>query len=227
MDSYFECREEASIAAAKRLLGNLTTRLEHQRAASLVVSGGTTPGRCFAELAGTDIDWSRVHILLSDERWVAPVDDSSNEKFVREKLLQNHASEAKLWPVYDGGVDVRDRCKTFDKIIRTLPIPFACVLLGMGEDGHFASLFPDADNLDRGLDVDSRQLCIAVRTAASPYARISLTLAAMSRSDEVVLLIFGDAKREVYERAKDTGNTYPIAHLIRQKRAPVNVFWAP
>jgi len=227
MEYFFDTREEASIAAAKRLVRNLSKRLEHQPAASLVVSGGSTPVRCFAELAGLDIDWSRVHVLLSDERWVPPADDSSNEKLVRETLLQEHAAAATLWPTYDDDVDIEDRCEALDEIIRTLPIPFASSLLGMGEDGHFASLFPDADNLDQGLDADSHQLCIPVRTAASPHPRISLTLAAVSRSDEVILLIFGDAKRQVYERAKETGNSYPIAHLIKQERAPVHVFWAP
>ena len=226
MEYFFGTREEASVAAAERLVRNLSKSLEHQPAASLVVSGGTTPVRCFEELAGSDIDWSRVHVLLSDERWVPPVDDSSNEKLVRKTLLQEHASEATLWPTYDDAVDIKDRCEALDEIIRTLPIPFASALLGMGEDGHFASLFPDADNLDQGLDVDGCHLCISVRTAASPHPRISLTLAAVSRSDEVILLIFGDTKREVYERAKETGNSYPIAHLIKQKRAPVHVFWA-
>jgi 6-phosphogluconolactonase len=227
MEYFFDTREDASVAAAKRLVGNLSKRLEHQPAASLVVSGGTTPTRCFRELAGTDIDWSRVHVLLSDERWVPSTDDSSNEKLVRETLLREHASAAKLWPTYDGDVDILGRCEAMDEIIRTLPIPFASALLGMGEDGHFASLFPDADNLEQGLGVDSDHLCIPVKTAASPHPRISLTLSAISRSDEVILLIFGDKKREVLEQAKASGNTYPIAHLIKQKRAPVRVFWAP
>ena len=100
-------------------------------------------------------------------------------------------------------------------------------MLGMGADGHFASLFPDADNLATGLDVDAPVACIPVRTEASPYDRISLTLSALSRSDEVVLLFFGDDKREVYERAKDVGNGYPVSRLLVQKRAPVHVYWAP
>ena len=97
----------------------------------------------------------------------------------------------------------------------------------MGEDGHFASLFPDAENLEEGLDVDSSELSIPVNTAASPHPRVSLTLSALSRSDEILLLMFGDRKREVYEAAKQTANGYPVFHLLRQKRAPVYVYWAP
>jgi 6-phosphogluconolactonase len=82
-------------------------------------------------------------------------------------------------------------------------------------------------SLDEGLDVDSSELSIPVNTTASPHPRVSLTLSALSRSDEIVLLMFGDRKREVYEAAKQTANGYPVFHLLRQKRAPVYVYWAP
>ena len=97
----------------------------------------------------------------------------------------------------------------------------------MGTDGHFASLFPDAENLAEGLDLESRTLCLPVKTAASPHARISLTLAALSRSDEIVLLFFGDEKRVIYDKAKAGNARYPVTRLLRQKRAPVYVYWAP
>ncbi|MDH3751226.1 MAG: 6-phosphogluconolactonase, partial [Gammaproteobacteria bacterium] len=114
-----------------------------------------------------------------------------------------------------------------EESIPTLPFPFACSLVGMGEDGHFASLFPDADHLDQGLDVDSLHLCLPVKTATSSHPRLTLTLAALSRSDVVVLLFFGDAKRDVYERAKTGPDVYPVSGLLLQKRAPVHLFWAP
>jgi len=227
MEDFFKSREAASIAAAKRIQLALNNRLSAQRSASLVVSGGTTPGRCLEELAHSDTEWDRVHVLLSDERWVPADDDSSNEKLVRETLLVNGAAAARFQPAYAAGQDVADRCRALDTEIRALPFPFACALLGMGADGHFASLFPDAENLDEGLNVDSSKLCIPVSTASSPHPRISLTLAALSRSDEIVLLFFGAEKLEVYEEAKRQNNGYPIARLLRQKRAPVRVYWAP
>ena len=227
MEHFFNSREEASLAAAERINSALARRLAAQNAASLIVSGGSTPGRCFEALAGADLDWGRVHVLLSDERWVPPSDDASNEKLVRNTLLQDKAADATLWPLYAPGTDIAGHCVELGKTIRTLPIPFACCLLGMGEDGHFASLFPDADNLAQGLDYEGPDLCLPVTTAASPHPRVSLTLTALSRSDEIVLLVFGEKKREVYEEAKSSGNTYPVAHLIKQKRAPVSVIWAP
>lgn len=227
MEFFFDSRDEASVAAAARIRDALAHRLEYQDEASLVVSGGSTPARCLEALADTDLDWASVHVLLSDERWVPPGDDASNERLVRETLLQRRAAAAQLLPIFDGDSEPARRRDALDVQIRNLPFPFACALLGMGEDGHFASLFPDADTLDHGLDAESTDLCVVVRTSASPYVRLSLTLTALSRSDEIVLLIFGEAKRAVYERAKASGNSLPVAQLLKQKRAPVRVYWAP
>jgi 6-phosphogluconolactonase len=227
MDHIFETREEAAIAAARRIGEALLRRLDGQGAASLVVSGGTSPAGVFAELAKTTLNWPGVHVILSDERWVPPEHEDSNEKLVRETLLAGEAQDASLLPVYRPDVTIEERCSEISEELLQAPFPFACALLGMGEDGHFASLFPDAENLQEGLDVDSRQLCIPVQTAASPHPRVSLTLSALSRSDEIVLLIFGDAKRDVYEAARTSTNGTPVSHLLRQKRAPVHVYWAP
>lgn len=227
MDFQFESREQASIAAAGRIVELLQRRLESQGAASLVVSGGTTPVRCFEELSRVDLDWSRVGVLASDERWVSPDCEDSNEKLIRDTLLVDRAAEADLLGFFASGTSAAERCAELDREIRLVQFPFACALLGMGTDGHFASLFPDAENLDEGLDPESDRLCLPVETEASPYTRISLTLAALSRSDEVVLLLFGDDKRIVYEKAKAGNARYPITRLFRQKRAPVNTYWAP
>ncbi|MDH3351749.1 MAG: 6-phosphogluconolactonase [Gammaproteobacteria bacterium] len=227
MEHFYKSRAEAASAAAVRISQALHKRLEQQAEASLVVSGGTSPERCLEELSTANLDWQRVHVLLSDERWVAADDDSSNQKFIERTLLQGPAAAATLHGVYQAGIDIAERCDDLDEAIRQLPFPFACSLIGMGEDGHFASLFPDAENLKAGLDVDYPGLCLPVSTAASPHPRVSLTLAAISRSDEVVLLFFGAAKRDIYEQAKLKSNGYPVAWLLLQKRAPVHVFWAP
>ena len=227
MEFLFDTREQASKAAAERIASVLSRRLDQQKAASLVVSGGTTPVDCFAALSETDLDWRRVGVLPSDDRWVPADHADSNEKLIRETLLVGKASEAELLAFYADDVTVEEQAALLDENIRFVPFPFACCLLGMGADGHFASLFPDADNLDEGLDLESTTLCLPVRTAASPHARISLTLAALSRSDEIILLIFGDEKRAVYDRARDGDEQFPVTRLLRQKRAPVHLYWAP
>lgn len=227
MKHEFESREAASKAAAERITDALHRRLDGQKDTSLVVSGGTTPAAALKRLSSAKLDWERVHVILSDERWVAPEHKDSNERMVREMLLQGNAAAANLLPVYSAESDIGARCAELDERIRIAALPFACSLLGMGADGHFASLFPDADNLEDGLDVDSMSLCLPVSTAASPHPRVSLTLSALSRSDEVLLLIFGEEKLAVYEKAVKSRDTYPVARLLLQKRAPVNVYWAP
>jgi 6-phosphogluconolactonase len=226
-ENFFETREEASVAAAQDIAKCLSGRLNVQARASIVVTGGSSPARCYEELSELSLDWKRTHVVLSDELWVPSDHDDSNERLVRHTLLQREATPAMLLPVFHSTKTIEARCDEIDKEIRALPFPFACTLLGMGEDGHIASLFPDAGNLAEGLDVDNEQLCIPVETAASPHPRVSLTLAAIARSDAVVLLMFGDSKREIYDQARERGSNLPVAALLKQKKAPVHVYWAP
>ena len=227
MENIFDSREAASAAAATHISRALARRLEAQGNASVVVSGGSSPAGVFAELSQTALAWSDVHVIMSDERWVPPDHSDSNERLVRGTLLVGAAQDAILLPFFTADTPIEARCEELDEELRLAPFPFACSLLGMGEDGHFASLFPDADNLAEGLDVDSSRLCIPVNTTASEHPRLSLTLSALSRSDENLLLIFGERKREIYEAAKQDANGFPVSHLLRQKRAPVHLYWAP
>jgi len=224
-EHFFETRLEASVAAAKRIAELLAHRLENQARASIIVSGGTTPGQCLAALAKTPLDWQRVQVAMSDERWVPADHEDSNEKLVRESLLIYEAATAELLPVYAAGVSPEQRCEALQNPLPVLP--FACSLIGMGADGHFASLFPDAEQLALGLDVECGRLYIPVTTGASPHPRISMTLAGISRSDEIALLFFGEEKLDVYKKALESTNGFPVSQLIRQKRAPVRLFWAP
>lgn len=224
-EHFFDTRLEASTAAAERMAELLAKRLDNQSQASIIVSGGTSPRDCMAALAETPLDWQRVQIALSDERWVPPDHEDSNEKLVRESLLVENASSAQLLAVFADGVSPEERCEILQNPLPVLP--FACSLIGIGTDGHFASLFPDAEQLALGLDVECGRLYIPVTTAASPHVRISMTLAGISRSDEIVLLFFGDEKLDVYKQAIASSNGYPLSRLLRQKRAPVRLFWAP
>lgn len=224
-EHYFETRLEASTAAANRMAELVAKRLDNNGDASIIVSGGSSPQQCMAALANAPLEWPRVQVLLSDERWVPADHEDSNEKLVRETLLVGPAAAAQFLPVYAAGVSPEERC---DELQDPLPVlPFSCSLIGIGTDGHFASLFPDAEQLKLGLDVESSRLYVPITTASSPHPRISMTLAAISRSDEIALLFFGDEKLDVYKQAKASTNGYPLSRLLRQKRAPVRLFWAP
>lgn len=223
----FESREAASLAAAGQIVSALERRIAAQGNASLVVSGGTSPAQCLRALSSSELSWPDVHVVLSDERWVPADHVDSNERMIRETLLQDAAAGAILHGLYREGVTAEQRCIQFNDDFKSLPFPFACALLGMGADGHFASLFPDAANLGDGLNPDFAGLCMAVQTDASPYERVSLTLAALSRSDEIVLLIFGEDKWTTLQSAKAGPDAYPVSRLLLQKRAPVSIYWAP
>ncbi len=224
VEHIYEDRETASANAAAFLSGALRTTLDREDAGVLIVSGGTTPGRCFEHLSATALDWSRVTVLLSDERYVAADHADSNERLVRESLLAGPASAARLLGVYQDDLTVDEACVAVaDRMPSVKP---SCALLGMGSDGHFASLFPDADRLDEGLRDTGTVPYIPIRTSASPHVRVSLTLSYILRSAAIALLFFGADKRAVLDAATQ-GADLPIARLLEAAPVDVHLFWAP
>jgi 6-phosphogluconolactonase len=192
----------------------------------MVVCGGETPKDCFDLLATDDLPWERVRVTLSDERWVPSSDEESNEKLVRDRLLVGHASRAHFMSLYTPSETPEVAAASIERRLLELPTPFACVLLGMGEDGHFASLFPDADLLTSGLDLAGERLCMPMSTQASARPRVSLTMPALLNSDEIVMLIFGESKLEVLQEARESVGDLPVSHLLAQTTTPVSVLWA-
>lgn len=222
-----EDRLTASRTAACRIAGALNRDLFQVETASVVVSGGSTPMRCYEILSHLVGDWSQVTVLLSDERWVPATDSASNERLLREHLLQNRAATARLLPSYRPGLTPEQAVTDIDAELAAWPHPHSQVLLGMGEDGHFASLFPDYANLAEALDPNGAAHCVLVRTEASPHPRISLTLRALMNAHSILLLAFGESKLAVLEAARRGDERYPITHLLARATVPVTCCWAP
>jgi 6-phosphogluconolactonase len=199
--------------------------------ASLVASGGTTPGALFDVLSNVELAWNRVWVTLSDERWIAPTEDGSNEKLLRTRLLRGDAASAHLVPLMTSDPSPNDAEKTVSLAISAMPRPFAVTLLGMGEDGHTASLFPHARGLATALDEDDPALARAVHThdVALTGERMSLTLRAILDSRLIVILIRGKAKLAAYNSALSGTDVAaaPVRAILQQTKAPVQVFWAP
>jgi 6-phosphogluconolactonase len=221
----FESREAASVAAAARIAGLVNASLNRDESAAFVFGGGSTPGQCFEYLSGYELDWKRVQVVLSDERWVPNSNSDSNERLIRTTLLVGNASAASVLPIYQDDLSVDERCDSLQDFLP--PGGFACSMIGMGADGHFASLFPDADSLDAGLKLDNQRFYMPVRTEASPHPRISMTLHAIMQSPEILLLFFGEEKLAVYEQALAGDESYPITALLAQEKVPVSLYWAP
>jgi 6-phosphogluconolactonase len=224
-----ECADTATLTAAlaQHVARRLKEDLARQEQAVLVVSGGRSPVPLFQALAIQSLVWSRVAITLADERWVPPDHPDSNEGLVRAHLLKQRAATALLVPLWTGDATPEAAVPAVAAALTALPRPFSGVILGMGEDGHIASLFPDALELAEGLRTEAPVL--AVRPSHAPHPRLSLSLHALLQSRDIVLMISGAAKRRLLERALGEGpvEDLPVRAILRQTAVPVSVFWAP
>lgn len=216
----------AADALARCVAGQLRTALSAHGVAVLAVSGGKSPVPFFHALRREDLDWSRVRITLVDERCVPESHPDSNARLVREHLLAERAQAACLvsWlPGIDNPADqspdalvahARQQCQG-------LPPVWDVAVLGMGEDAHTASWFPDSEGLETAL---SSPLTVTwVRPRHAPHLRLTLTLAALQRCRHVHLAIAGPTKTQVYRQARQTvGPAMPVSiALARAAEADV------
>jgi 6-phosphogluconolactonase len=166
---------------------------------SIALSGGALAQRCYAALAERDVDWRGVTVLFGDERAV-PVDHpDSNEGMARRTLL-DHAKPAAVHSMAGLGAD------GYDALVRSMP-PIELVHLGVGADGHTASLFPGAPQLE----VTDR-FVVDAGDEAHPHPRITFTFAAIARAQLAVVTVAGDAKREAWRRLC-AGDDLPAQHI--------------
>ncbi|MGH7023025.1 MAG: 6-phosphogluconolactonase [Caulobacteraceae bacterium] len=220
----YDTREAWADAAAEAIADTLAA----PGAGPFVATGGTTPGPCYDRLAKMDLPWRRIAVTLTDERFVDPSSDESNEKLVRQRLLVGKAAASRFLPLKGDGPTPEADAAAADERLRGL-FPSAAVLLGMGPDGHVASLFPGSKALAAGLDFDTSRLAIAVDKAGlQPLVpRISLTARALTRSGLIVIFISGAEKRGVIERIeREPDFAPPAAAILRQMACPVRVLWA-
>lgn len=195
------------------LAGQLRQALALGQRASLAVPGGTTPGPIFDSLCAVDIDWSRVDILLTDERWVPETSDRSNTRLLRQRLLTNRAAAAQLVPLYADAATPEEKLAELEAGVAAA-LPLSVVLLGMGADMHTASLFPGADRLDDALN--GTGLLVPMRAAGAPEPRITLSAAVLNGAMNRHIVITGAAKRTAFERAKGlTPAVAPVAAVLK------------
>ncbi len=214
-------------ALAEMVLEKLREGIYRRGQASLVISGGRTPRGLFARLAATRFPWDRVTITLADDRWV-PLDHAdSNESTVRSTLLQDNAAEARFVPLYNGAADPWEGLEACAAALAQIPRPFDVVLLGMGEDGHTASLFPAADTLPPPQHTSTPD-CIAIRPAKAPHDRLSLTPAALLDTHMLALHFTGASKWSVLCEALKPGpvELYPVRTVLQQNEVPCRVYWS-
>jgi 6-phosphogluconolactonase len=223
----FENTSALDIDLAERVVSLLSAAITAKGSASLVVSGGRTPMGFFHLLSQQLLDWQRVSITLADERWVEGDHQDSNAKLVRENLLINEACKAKFIPLKNNALDARDGEADCEQALAGLG-QFTLVILGMGDDGHTASLFPGAEALPLGLDMDSGRSAIAVSPAEAPHQRMSMTLPRLLNAEQVIIHISGASKQDVLQAAQagDDVAELPIRAILNQQVAPLSIYWA-
>lgn len=218
--------DEWAQGVAQRVAQCLAAGIAARGVALLAVSGGRSPRPIFQRLRDADLAWDKVIITLVDERWVPDGHADSNAALVRKTLLHGPAAAARFLPWVNGAATPEDGRADCDAALRALPLPFDCVLLGMGEDGHTASLFPDAPELADAIKSNTTALCWPVNPPAAPHARMTLTLhALLHESRQLILAISSKAKRGVYERARARSSpALPISLVLHQDYCPVDVW---
>ena len=214
---------------AQDIAQRLAAAIALRGVAVLCVSGGKSPIALFEALRVQPIDWSRVRVTLTDERCVTCTHPDSNASLVRQHLLQDRASAAQFVPLV---AEAHEPLPSPDVLARAASLALQAagrvdvLVLGMGADGHTASLFPEAANLDDALDLNNPQACVAIELAHppanAPYARVTQTLAQLLRARHIVLPLSGADKLATLRLARlSISNQYPISHVLHQTLTPV------
>ena len=194
------------MSIVKLISDRLNSSIENEGSASLVVSGGSSPIRIYEELSNIDISWSRVFLTLVDDRFVDPDHKDSNQKLLYNHFIKNKAKDIKFFPLTKNILTKANFKKPFD-----------ITLLGMGEDGHFASLFPDMINDEDAFDLNESPKILITPPQGNPYLpRITMNLSLIMKSINIVLLIKGKAKQDIFNKAKKDEDL-PIHYLIKNR----------
>lgn len=214
--------EMMAMGLANRLAGDLTLALEQRERVLLVVPGGTTPGPVFDDLCGVDIDWSRIDVMLSDERWRPEVHVRSNTRLIRERLLVDRAARARLVPLY---ARTETPEEAMDELIAGIEpsLPISVLLLGMGADMHTASLFRNGDNIEAALRRDA-PILLPMRVPDEPEPRVTLSARVLNGALRKYIVITGAEKRAALDRARaSSARDAPVCAVLED----ADVHWAP
>jgi len=220
----FSTLEEAASALVIDLVGTLREAISMRGQALLAVSGGKSPRKVFEYLRKHRLNWNNITITLTDERWVPNDHPESNEQLVRSYLLKYLSEDTTFIPLYRGHKSIEADIKSCESQLKKLQLPFDAVYLGIGSDGHFASLFPG----DKAINVSDSH-CVAIAGTNSRLARISLTATTILNARKIYLLFAGKDKHSVYRRAKIPGSNdeIPLRLVLSQVDIPVVVYSAP
>ena len=220
----YQSRDAMMEEVATCIASELRAALSKRGAASLAVPGGSTPGPVFDALSTVDLDWERITVIPTDERWVAETSKHSNSRLIRERLLVGCAAGASLQLVYSDSESIERRIESLDRRVRN-HLPLSVVMLGMGTDMHTASLFPGSAGLERAMKESAPAFLPIQQQGGGPVGqRMSLTLPVLNGAMNRHLLIVGPEKLEALERAKNAQS--PMLAPVKAVLPAATVHWA-
>lgn len=215
---------------AAEIADRLEDAVDQSGGAVFAAAGGLTPAATYQRLAAAPISWRKVSVLLTDELVTPDCWPQSNAFMLGETLLQGPAALARVVPMATDDPTLQQSADRAERAVRGLGRGVDVMVLGMGEDGHVASLYSGEHGLAVGLDPLGQRRCVAVpaRAPAPARSRISLTLKAIGEAGRVLLVITGMAKRRTLDRALegDDGADLPVRAVMRHA-ANLGIMWAP
>ncbi len=217
----FSTTESMTNQLANNIVSDLTQAIASNGQASLLVSGGKSPIALFAQLSQATLDWSKVTISLVDDRWVGADHQSSNELLVKTHLLVNNAANATFIGLVGEQADAFDGVAAAIERVSGLLNNIDVMILGMGEDGHTASIFPCCEQVEPAMAKDNVAGLIATVPTTAAYQRISFTLNQILAAKQVYLPLAGDKKLAVFEQATvlENNQLMPISAVIQQHQS--------
>jgi len=204
----------------------LTEAIRKRGRASMAVSGGGTPTPLFKEFSLLSIDWAKVDLTLVDDRWVDAKNSDSNELLVRTHLIKNKATKVNFIPLKNDSKTAKEGQKISEEMLKNITLPFDVVVLGMGSDGHTASLFPCSDELPNAMDLNNSNYLISTTPKTAPYQRLSLTAKVIIDAKNVFLHLNGSSKLHTLESAMEykDSSRMPIYTFLENG---LNIYWSP
>lgn len=197
---------------ALKLADHLRSAISKRGQASLIVCGGSSPLPIFSRLQNQGLDWSKVMISLVDDRLVDDEDEASNVKLVKTHLMKGAVADAQF-------ISLKS-CQMEDI---SSYLPFDVVLLGMGVDGHFASLFPEMIGQDNAFSTDAKPMIITTPPYGSPKVeRISMNMALILEAQHLYMIVAGEEKNKVWDEALNN-DKLPVYYLRHQSKTKIHV----
>lgn len=211
---------------AASIAGQLDQRLSVAPRASLILSGGRTPVPLFHALQGRPLDWSRIDLSLADERWVDESDERSNAALVAEHLMQGAAARARFISLKQPGKSPEAALPDIERSLDVCSWPPDALVLGMGNDGHTASLFPDAPELCAAMD-NTNARALVMHPASQPLARVTLAPSLLRSARFTVLLIQGEDKLQTLARACNDPQAVLEMPVRLFLKPGLHIYWCP